>query len=408
MKSNKGAIITGSRNLQSLVEVRDTPYPKLENDMIIVKAVAHAVNPTDWKHIFPEVFVSHLSSEFLRKFGLGIRLFERPMRSIGSSLGFFFGKSFTFLAQRGKVLGSDVSGIVEEVGKDVSNFRKGDIVSASLHGGISKNGGFAKYVMVSQNAAIKFSPSQILKEPLSPGEYEGTIVDSFEAAASVPVGLKTVALSFHHNLAISPDKNENTEDYILIWGGATATGILAIQIAKLIYGVKVITTASKRNHGTLTELGADEVFDYNDNEIIQKLKQAGKGRIKYALDCVSSVNTFQSVYDATEGSENVTIDNLLFLNKKSINTNSKRNVKFTNTDGYIVDGRVHFGNKASPEMMEKFLEFWKNYLPIVIENVKTAPLKVLPMGMESANEGLCLLIENKVGGMKVVFRSNED
>lgn len=408
MKSNKGAVITGSRNLQSLVEVRDTPYPKLEDDMIIVKAVAHAVNPTDWKHIFPEVFVSHLSSEFLRKFGLGIRLFERPMSSIGSGLGFFFGKSLTFLTQRGKVLGSDVSGIVEEVGKGVTNFRKGDIVSASLHGGISKNGGFAKYVMVSQNAAIKFSPSQILKKPLSPGEYKGIIIDSFESAASVPVGLKTVALSFHCNLAIPPNKNENIDDYILIWGGATATGILAIQIAKLIYGVKVITTASNRNHGALKELGADEVFDYNDNEIIEKLKKAGKGRIKYALDCVSSVNTFQSVYDAIEGSENVTIDNLLFLNEKSINTKSKRNVKFTNTDGYIVDGRVHFGNKISSEMMQKYQEFWKDYLPIVIEKVKTAPLKVLPIGMESANEGLGLLVENKVGGKKVVFRSTED
>jgi NADPH:quinone reductase-like Zn-dependent oxidoreductase len=301
-----------------------------------------------------------------------------------------------------------VSGVVVEVGKKVTTLKKGDIVCSSLHGGVSKNGGFAEYVMVSENATIKLPSSQILSKPLVPGQYPGKVIDSFEAAASIPVGIKTVALSFNYNLAIPTTKKQNEDDYLLIWGGATATGLLAIQIAKLIYGINVITTASKRNHDALRELGADEVFGYNDETVIADIKRAGKNRIKYALDCVSTPQTLQSVYDATEGTASVTIDNLLFLNEKSINSKPKRTVKFTNTDGYIVDGRVHFGHKASPEMLQKVRDFWNDSLPIVLEKVKTAPLTVLPPGMESANEGLGLLMQNKVNGRKVVFRSNTD
>lgn len=407
MKNNEGAVVTGSRNLQKLVTIKEIPYPTLEDDMIIVKAVAYAVNPTDWKHIFVESFVSHLASELAMKLGFGIRRLECPFRYVGSSFGYFVGKHLT-IAQKGVVVGSDVSGIVEEVGKNVTGFKKGDIVSGSLHGGMNKNGGFGKYVMISSNAAIKFPDSQILKAALSRGTHPSTTINSFEAAASVPVGLKTVALSFYDNLKIPTNKDENKSDYILIWGGATATGILAIQIAKLVYGINVITTASKKNHSALISLGADKVFDYNDERVIEKLKKAGQGKIKYGLDCVSTPDTFQSVYDATEGSDDVCIDNLLFLNKKSISIKPERKVRFAITNGYLVDGRKHFGEKASSETINLFLQFWNNHLPSVIDRIKTAPLEVLPAGLESANDGLKLLIKNEVNGKKVVFRNSEE
>ena len=58
----------------------------------------------------------------------------------------------------------------------------------------------------------------------------------------VTVGLVTVGISFAHSLNIA--KNKEKGDSILIWGGATATGILAIQVAKLVYNLNVIVTAS--------------------------------------------------------------------------------------------------------------------------------------------------------------------
>ena len=407
MAANRGAVITGSRNLNHLVCVKETPYPTLEDDLIIVKTVAFAVNPTDWKHILPELFTSHLAGNLFKKLAFGIYPLEGVLGYIGSTLGHYGGKAGTFLSQRGFVVGSDVSGIVEEVGSKVTNFKKGDPVAASLHGGISKNGGFADHVMVSPNGAIKLSLILVLEKPLAPGQYPGSHINSFEAAASLPVGLKTAAISFHYNLAIPPRKVENKHDYILIWGGATATGMLAIQVAKLVYGINVITTASKKHHAALKLLGADKTFDYNDPDVVEQLKRAGENRIKYALDCVSNLQTFQSVYDATEGTENARIDNLLFLDEKSIRTKKGRNVKFSFTDGYIIDGRVHFGAKASPEMLEAFSDFWNSYLPSILDKIQTAPLEVLPPGLKSANEGLKLLVENTVGGRKVVFRNEK-
>lgn len=407
MTINKAAEATGSRSLGKLVQVKEVPYPELEDDMIIIKAVAYAVNPTDWKHIYPESFVSSVLAGSFRKLGLGISAFESPLAGAGAHIGCFVGKRLTFF-QKGVVVGSDVSGIVEETGKKVTKVKKGDTVAASLHGGISKNGGFSNYVMVSENATIKFPPSWLLKDMLSTGKHSGSNINSFETAATVPVGLKTVALSFNYHLKIPPDINKNRNDYILIWGGATATGILAIQIAKLVYGIKVIATASKRNHDTLLSLGADKVFDYRDSDIVEKLRDSGEQKIKYAMDCVSSPETFQSVYDATEGSDNPSINNLLFLNEKSITTKPNRKVNITFTDAYLIDGRVHFGAKALDEMISSFLEFWDNYLPPILDKIKTTSLEVLPAGLQSANEGLRLLIENKVSGGKVVFRNSEN
>lgn len=402
MTTNEGAVITGSRSLLNLVAIKNIPYPTLEDDMVIIKAVAYAVNPTDWKHIYPEAFIGHQVSVNFKKIGFGVRSLENVLGSIGSGLGCFFGKGLT-IYQRGNVVGSDVSGVVEAVGSRVKGILKGDYVTGSVHGGISKNGGFSKYVMVSYNSIIKYPKSQLLQE-VAVGDHPSAPINSFEAAASVGVGLKSISLSFYYNLGIPLEKSKNKDDYLLLWGGATATGILGIQVAKHIFGINVITTASKKNHDLLLSLGADKVFDYRDKDVIEQLKKAGNGRIKYALDCVSLPETLQSIYDATEGSENVTIDNLLFLNEKSISTKPSHKVKITSTDGYIIDGRRHFGHVASAEMLDSFLEFYKNILPSIMGKIRAAPLRVLPRGLESANEGLGLLIENKVAGQKLVFR----
>lgn len=406
MTLNEGAVITGSRNLENLVSIKSIPYPTLEDDMVIIKTVAYAVNPTDWKHVYPEAFIGQQFSNLFRKFGLGFRPLESVLGSVGSSIGVFLGKGGTWY-QKGNVSGSDVSGVVEAVGSQVKDIQKGDYVSGSLHGGVSKNAGFATYVMVSANSVVNFPKSQLLQNALETGDHKSDTINSFEAAASVGIGLKTIALSFHYNLGIPLEKSANKDDALLIWGGATATGILGIQIAKEIFGIKVLTTASKRNHEFLKSLGADEVFDYNDKNVIDQLKNAGHGKIKYALDCVSSPETLQCVYDATEGTEDVIIDNLLFLNDKSIITKPNRKVKFTGTDAYLVDGRRHLGHIASPEMLESYLEFFKYVLPSFTAQIKTAPLRVLPPGLESANEGLRSLIENKVACAKLVFRAKD-
>lgn len=65
------------------------------------------------------------------------------------------------------------------------------------------------------------------------------------------------------------------------------------------------------------------------------------------------------------------------------------------------------GMKALPGVIESYLVYWNNLLPPILGQIKTAPLQVLSPGLLSANEGLRLLIENKVSGRKVVFRKGD-
>jgi len=367
-QENNAALLSGSFDRGQLTEVGKIAYPKINDDQILIKAVAYAANPTDWKHA-------------VLKWGV-----------------------------KGDIAGSDVSGTVAEVGSKVKGFEVGDVVSSFMHGNYSKTrGAFSDYVIADANTTIKYDKSIFKSEALEVGDHNSSLINTFEGAASINLGLVTVGLSFHHKLGIKADKQANASKYILIWGGATATGILAIQVAKLAYGLNVITTASSKHHDFLRSLGADEVFDYHDSNVIEQIKKAGGSNINYALDTVSNEQTFQSVYDATAGTRDVSIDNLLSLSPKKIKTDDSRHVSFHATVVYCVDGNnAKMGSASihsSPELVKDYNDFWFNIIPQYIPSLKNSNLKVLESGLETANEALELLREDKINGQKVVFRN---
>ena len=366
---NKAALLTGSTDKGQLTEGGEIAYPKINDDQILIKAIAYAANPTDWKHV----------------------------------LGKWGGK--------GDIAGSDVSGTVIEVGPKVKGFEVGDVVSSFMHGNFSKTrGAFSDYVIADVNTTIKYDKSTFNSKPLEVGDHKSDSINTFEGAASINLGLVTVGLSFNHKLGIKADKQTNASKYILIWGGATATGILAIQVAKLAYGLKVITTASSKHHDFLKSLGADEVFDYHDSNVIEQIKKTGGANINYALDTVSNEQTFQSVYDATADTKDVAIDNLLFLTPDKIKTDDSRKVSFQTSLAYCVDGNdVNLNGlvvPSPPELVKEFNDFWFNVIPQYVTKLRHANLKVLEPGLKTTNEALELLREDKVAGQKVVFRAN--
>lgn len=350
------AVLTKSPTPGEFVSVGTIPKPKLAGDEILIKAAAFAANPTDWKHIAYQ------------------------------------------LGPAGSIAGSDVAGTVEAVGADVSGFAKGDKVSAFLRGGVSKErGAFAEYVAVPTTCVIKYTND--FKPALKPGEHAAGPIDTFEGAASVTLGLVTVTLSLAHNLKV-----EKGTGALLVWLGATATGSLAIQVAKRLYGLTVVTTASPKHTDYLKLLGADAVFDYKDPEVAAKIQEYSKGSIRYALDTISSKETLQSVYDATKGGD-VAIDNLLGLSDKDIDTDPQRKALFSSTLAYLAFAKeVNLGVlfKQTPEMVADYKKAWPEVLAIVPQ-LKHIKLKVLPKGLATAEEALTLLHDNKVSGEKVVW-----
>lgn len=85
-------------------------------------------------------------------------------------------------------------------------------------------------------------------------------------------------------LALPPPSKGGASGPILIWSGATSVGHHVIQLAKLS-GLTPIVTASPEHTEHLSSLGAAAVVDYKDEKAVDKIKQAAKADIKYAIDC---------------------------------------------------------------------------------------------------------------------------
>jgi NADPH:quinone reductase-like Zn-dependent oxidoreductase len=176
----------------------------------------------------------------------------------------------------GCVCGTDLAGVVMD--SKSPGFVRGDCVSVFVHGGYAYNvdgGAFQNYVVVPAVTALKYPiltplviDAETLAEASKGNGKEVTVpgtstIDSFEAASSLTAGITTVGMSFHYYLQL---QNAVRGSWILIWGGASATGYLAIQVAKHVYGMKVITTARAKHHEKLTAAGADVCVDYTQDE----------------------------------------------------------------------------------------------------------------------------------------------
>lgn len=358
----RAAILTGSTENGSLVQVAEVPKPTIDENQILIKTIAVAVNPIDWKHI------DH---------GLGG---ERA------------------------ISGSDASGIVEAVGSSVKGYEVGDIVSTYLHGSIrSDRGAFAEYVIGYPYETIKYAKDGFQDEELTEGLHPAGKINTFEAAASVPFSLGTVAISFAYSLKIGFDREANSTKTILIWGGSTATGYLAVQVAKLVYGLKVAVTASSAHHEEFKRLGADYTFDYNDPQVVDKIRST-VGGCDYAFDTVSSQQTFQQTYDASSGKNVTIIDNLLRLGPDLLKLDPERHVEFTQTRVYISSKLSGEGNQKESKDLKVYEKFWYEIVPSIIEKIQHPRLKVLKKGLETSNEALVLSREGKVHHEKLVFR----
>ena len=165
-------------------------------------------------------------------------------------------------------------GTVVEVGPKVTkNFKKGDRVAGFTHGvnAVEKEDGcFAQYAVAKGDVQCKL-PDNL----------------SDEDAATLGVGVTTVGQGLYQSLGLPlPGSGEKTDEPLLVYGGSTATGSLAIQFA-VLSGCKVVTTCSPRNFPFVKALGAAEAFDYNDPDCAKKIREYTGDKLTKVFDCIS-------------------------------------------------------------------------------------------------------------------------
>lgn len=195
----KAVVVDKPVSLGSL-KLSVTSTPSVPDDGILVRVVATSVNPVD---LFPTTWAGYLMG-----------------------------------GRKPSVLGTDYAGVVEAVGRDVSEFHVGDEVFGGAQGA------FAEYISVRAGGAVVHKPSNV----------------SFESAGAVAVAATTALQALREHGGLSSGEK------VLINGASGGVGTFAVQIAVAMGGV-VIAVCSRRNVEMVRGLCASEVIDYTRTDV---------------------------------------------------------------------------------------------------------------------------------------------
>jgi len=224
------AIVQERYGSPDVLELRDIDRPSLGHDEVMVSVRASSVHADVWHAMRGQPYV-------LRIMGSGLR------------------------APKHRVPGTDVAGVVEAVGRNVTRFRAGDeVFGQSLRANLWRNGGaFAEYAAV---------PASMLE--LKPAGLP------FDRAAAVPT---SGSLAVQH---VRDEGRLQSGQSVLINGAGGAVGTFAVQLAKS-YGAHVTAVDAAGKLDMLRSIGADEVLDYTREDFTRREERYG-----FILDIVGN------------------------------------------------------------------------------------------------------------------------
>ena len=226
------AIVCTKYGSPDVLQLQEVTKPAPQDDEVLIRIYAASINARDWR--------------FMRAKPFFIRLMPGG-----------------FLQPKNKILGADLAGQVETIGRNVKQFKPGDEVFGYLPTATGR-GTFAEYVCASERF-IALKPVNI----------------SFEQAAAVPLAAVTALQGMRDKGNVQPGQS------VLIQGASGGVGTFAVQIAKA-FGAEVTAVCSTRNLEMVRSLGADYIIDYKNEDFTKNGKQ---------YDLILAVNGFHPIED---------------------------------------------------------------------------------------------------------------
>lgn len=209
-------------------------------------------------------------------------------------------KTLAYSSTPGAVSGCDFAGTVAgPVGpKSQRRWNEGARVCGWVMGANPlrpSNGSFAEYVVAKADLLFQI-PDEI----------------SFETAATLGINASTGGLALFKTLGLSFAERKVTPSSpsVLVYGGATSSGMVAIQLLRLA-GYRAIAVCSPQNFALVKDLGAEVAFDYHVVTCGKDIHAYTQDDLCYALDCISSTGSMSICYDALRtrpGAQYVSLD----------------------------------------------------------------------------------------------------
>jgi NADPH:quinone reductase-like Zn-dependent oxidoreductase len=227
------AIVYTKYGPPDVLQFKEVEEPTPKDDEVLIKVHATSVNWGDWHNLRADPVLVRLMAGLLKP--------------------------------KNKILGFDVAGRVEVVGRNVKQFQPGDAVFGDIFA--CGGGAFAEYVSVPEKA--------LLLKPVSM---------TFEEAAAVPVVAVTALQGLRDQGQIQAGQK------VLINGASGGIGTFAVQIAKS-FGAEVTGVCSTRNLELVRSIGADHVIDYTQEDISQNGQ-----RYDLILDNVGNPSVYKRLY----------------------------------------------------------------------------------------------------------------